>query len=345
MTTDVALRLGELARDRSDGRLTVADYRRLRAPLLDLLVSQDAAAVDESSLVTRPRAVTRTAEPIPEPVVVSSRRRLVAPWMLWAVVVASAVVVAGMRAWTPQSSEASAQIGPVKASVTAVVAPESERAPAAARKDAAARGQVRETLRAVERRPSARVSAVKTAKLSSGPKLLVVPALEPESSAGSGNTFAVSAQAISQAQFRAYCEKTGTPFPTQPWLDAGDPVVNVTWTEAQAYTRWLSNETGHRYRLPIEAEWLHAARIASARGGFNAGKVREWVQDTWTTEPGAGVSDASQRVVRGASYADDAATLLSARRNRDATIRDALTGFRVVREIRGTSGLPPDASP
>jgi formylglycine-generating enzyme required for sulfatase activity len=332
MTTDVALRLGELARDRSDGRLTVADYRRLRAPLLDLLVSQDAAAVDESSLVTRPRAVTRTAEPIPEPVVVGARRRLVAPWMLWAVVVASAVVVAGMRVWTPQSSEASAQIEPVKASVTAVVAPESERAPAAARKDAAARGQGRETLRAVERRPSAQVSAVKTAKLSSGPKLLVVPAPEP---AGRGDTFAVSAHAISQAQFRAYCEKTGTPFPAQPWLDSGDPVVNVTWTEAQAYARWLSNETGYHYRLPIEAEWLHAARVAGARGEFIGGKVREWVQDTWTAEPaGVAASDPNQRVVRGASYADDATTLLSARRNRDATIRDALTGFRLVREIR-----------
>jgi hypothetical protein len=330
MTKDVALRLGELARDRSDGRLTVADYRRLRAPLLDLLVSHDAAAVDESSLVTRPRAVTRAPEFVPEPVVVNVRR--LAPWMLWTVVVASAVVVASMRVWIPQSSEANVQIEPVRASVAAVVASEPEREPTAARQDADARDQRRETVRPVQRRQSAQVATVKTTKIAAGPKLLVVPAPEP---AARGDAFSVSAQAISQAQFRAYCEKTGTPFPAQPWLDSGDPVVNVTWIEAQAYALWLSNETGHRYRLPIEAEWLHAARIASARGEFVGGKVREWMQDTWTAEPaGIGVSDPNQRVVRGASYADDATTLLSARRNRDATIRDALTGFRVVREMR-----------
>ena len=54
---------------------------------------------------------------------------------------------------------------------------------------------------------------------------------------------------------------------TEPnvWRDpaTGDdnlPVVNVSWFEAVAYCRWLSEKTGHTYCLPSEAEWEKAAR-------------------------------------------------------------------------------------
>ena len=41
------------------------------------------------------------------------------------------------------------------------------------------------------------------------------------------------------------------------------PVTCVSVRDAIAYARWLSHETGHRYRLPGAAEWQYAARAGS----------------------------------------------------------------------------------
>ena len=50
--------------------------------------------------------------------------------------------------------------------------------------------------------------------------------------------------------------------------EAGDdnlPVVNITWYEAVAYCRWLSEATGQEFYLPSEAEWEKAARGSDGR--------------------------------------------------------------------------------
>ena len=41
------------------------------------------------------------------------------------------------------------------------------------------------------------------------------------------------------------------------------PVVCVNWDDAQAYVRWLSRETGERYRLLSESEWEYVARAGT----------------------------------------------------------------------------------
>jgi formylglycine-generating enzyme required for sulfatase activity len=65
------------------------------------------------------------------------------------------------------------------------------------------------------------------------------------------------------------------------------PVTGVGWGDAVAYCRWVSSQTGRRYRLPDEAEWEKAASwveeqgSASQGGGGNRSKRRYPWGDEW----------------------------------------------------------------
>ena len=72
--------------------------------------------------------------------------------------------------------------------------------------------------------------------------------------------FAVGKYEVTQAEFVAFATATGRKLPKTSGSDANnDPVVNVSWDGALAYTQWLSDQTGETYRLLSEAEWEYAA--------------------------------------------------------------------------------------
>ena len=102
--------------------------------------------------------------------------------------------------------------------------------------------------------------------------------------------FALGRFEVTQGQYAAFVDATGRPTDdgcqirvledTRSWFrgewsvrsswrapgfdqDENHPVACVSWVDATAYVAWLSGLTGHKYRLPSEAEWEFAARAGT----------------------------------------------------------------------------------
>lgn len=93
----------------------------------------------------------------------------------------------------------------------------------------------------------------------------------PQHSVTIGRAFAAGRYDVTFAQWDA-CVLAGgcnghTPA-DQGWGRGSRPVIMVSWEDANAYTRWLSQRTGQTYRLLSESEWEYAARAGTSSAYF-----------------------------------------------------------------------------
>lgn len=207
-------------------------------------------------------------------------------------------------------------------------------------------------------------------------------------------SFAIGKYDVTREEYAAFVRETGYPAgdgcgpdsfhwnkqADKNWQSPGvqqtsrDPVVCVSWEDAQAYIAWLNRKAGgHAYRLPSESEWEYAARggtttkfwwgdderDATAYAWFKensggqthavgskranpfglydiVGNVWQWTEDCYAESYSAapGAKDCL-RVDRGGSWLYPAWLLRSATRERNpATYRDRIMGFRVAKTLR-----------
>jgi formylglycine-generating enzyme required for sulfatase activity len=81
------------------------------------------------------------------------------------------------------------------------------------------------------------------------------------------DAFELAAYQLTNEQYGRFLAATQRTVPLH-WADSnfndpGQPVVAVSWFDAVAYCDWLSRLSGHKYRLPTEAEWERAARAGA----------------------------------------------------------------------------------
>ena len=94
--------------------------------------------------------------------------------------------------------------------------------------------------------------------------------------------FDVGIYEVTFDEYDRFCKSVGKTCPEDHYWGRGKrPVLGVNWKDAKSYTRWLSEQSGKKYRLLSEAEWEYAARAGTTTSYSFGESVRELDDHAW----------------------------------------------------------------
>lgn len=104
------------------------------------------------------------------------------------------------------------------------------------------------------------------------------------------NDFFAGQYEVTFKEYDMFCKDTGYKKPNDfGWKRGAQPVVDVSYNDALAYTQWLSKKTSKKYTLPTEAQWEYMARASSSgKYFFKDERVIDsyvWYDDTAISHP------------------------------------------------------------
>ncbi|MBT8438603.1 MAG: SUMF1/EgtB/PvdO family nonheme iron enzyme, partial [Gammaproteobacteria bacterium] len=191
----------------------------------------------------------------------------------------------------------------------------------------------------------------KIKNIGAGPELVVIP----------GNNrmkaFAIGKYEVSINEFNKYC-KSSASCTELKGHDGELPASAVSFNQVKNYLKWLSRQSGQKYRLPTKNEWVYAAKSKhqsldanrncklSTRGiqkgemlvRASIGKQNKWGLVNYVGNVQEWVYDQGRKLVAvGGSYAQSMENCNISTSHQHSGQADITTGFRVLRELSAES--------